>query len=320
MPKSSTGDVAPVHGPPRIRKRCGIALALLAPLLLGAGCGVFRSLPSLFAPPRASRAAPETPRPQKAEAGQFFRVLTLPTYEMAKEAFDKTAILDVPFHKVAAEFRKDAHNVREATLPDLSRAIQAEVRDLRLGQTSRIIQSREGFSILQKTTSAFYERARRLLERKQDKPALRLLRRELALNPDNLDAWLALAGMMEDMGEMEEAVAAYRKARALAPDNPIVSNKYARYLASQYRYEEAEKILKEAEAKSPRDAPVLLNLASLLVYLNKELDFASRLIVRGAEIDPGRADWYRLSGIIQKRRELGIAPVPKAPHPDERGE
>ncbi len=307
----------------RIHGGSGMAIALLVSLLLSSGCGGgLLSLPSLIVPPKATGAAPEPPRPQKkAEAGHFFRILTLPTYEMAKEAFDKTAILDVPFHKVAEEFRENARSVREAEFSALSPAIQAEVRDLRLGQTSRIVQSREGFSILRKTTSAFYERALQLLERKDDKPALQLLRRELALNPDNLDAWLALAGMMDNLGNLEEAIAAYRRARALAPENPIVSNKYARYLASQYRYEEAEKILKEAETKSPRDAPVLLNLASLLVYLNKDLDFASRLIARGAEIDPGRADWYRLSGIIQKRREMGIAPGAKAPRTEEkRGE
>ncbi|MCE2453985.1 MAG: tetratricopeptide repeat protein [Nitrospinae bacterium] len=110
---------------------------------------------------------------------------------------------------------------------------------------------------------------------------------------------------------MEETLAAYEKARELDPGNPVVSNRYARYLVSQYRYEEAEKILKDAEKKSPEDVGVLVNLASLLVYLNKEQDLAFRLIERGSRIDPGRAAWYRLSGVIRKRRELGIAPKAK---------
>ena len=54
-----------------------------------------------------------------------------------------------------------------------------------------------------------------------------------------------------------------------------------------------------------------MNLSSLLVYLNKELDLASRLIERGSQIDPGREAWYRLSGVIQKRWELGLAPKAK---------
>ena len=80
---------------------------------------------------------------------------------------------------------------------------------------------------------------------------------------------------------------------------------------SQYRYEKAEEILKAAVRKSPEDVGVILNLASLLVYLNKEPDLAFRLIERGSRVDPGRAAWYRLSGVIRKRRELGIAPKAK---------
>lgn len=109
----------------------------------------------------------------------------------------------------------------------------------------------------------------------------------------------------------EETLAAYGKARGLDPGNPAVSDRYARYLASQYRYEEAEEILRDAEKKSPEDTGVLRNLASLLVYLSKEPAFASRLIERGSRVDPGRAEWRRLSGVIRKRRELGIAPKAK---------
>ena len=149
------------------------------------------------------------------------------------------------------------------------------------------------------------------MEKKNNEAALRLIRHDLKINPGNVDAWLALAKMMDEAGDLEETLAAYRKARELAPEDPAVSNKYAKYLVSQYRYEEAEKVLKAAEELSPEDTGVLLNLSSLLVYLNKELDLASRLIERGSRIDPGREAWYRLSGVIQKRRELGLAPKAK---------
>ena len=115
---------------------------------------------------------------------------------------------------------------------------------------------------------------------------LKLIRRDLEINPGNVDAWLALAKMMDEAGDLEETLAAYAKARELDPGNPAISNRYARYLVSQYRFEEAEEILRDAEKKSPEDAGVLLNLASLLVYLNKEPDFASRLIERGSRNRP----------------------------------
>ena len=249
---------------------------------------------------------------QKPEEPHFFLVLTLPTYDMAKEAHDKTAILGIPFRKVAHEFREKATAIRKKADPsEFSVGVRAEVQDLKLGGTSRIIESDEGFSILKKTTSAHYERALKLMEKKNDEAAFKFIRRDLKSNPGNVDAWLSLAKMMDEAGNLEGTLAAYHKARELAPENPVVSNKYAKYLVSQYRYEEAENVLKEAAEISPEDTGVLLNLASLLVYLNKELDLASHLIERGSRIDPGRAAWYRLSGVIQGRQELGIAPKPK---------
>ena len=296
--------------PMRERRRLWEIIVISSVLLLPAGCANIRAL---FLPKEEKKPALETKRPgvKKPEEAHFFRVLTLPDYEAAKEAYDKTTILGIPFRKVAREFRDKAVAVRKAEPSEFSVGVRAEVRDLKLGATSRIIESDEGFSILQKTTSAHYERALKLMEKKKDEAALALIRRDLEINPGNVDAWLALAKVMDEAGNLEETLAAYEKARGLDPENPVVSNRYARYLVSQYRYEEAEKVLKAAEELSPEDTGVLLNLASLLVYLNKEPDFASRLIERGSRIDPGRAEWYRLSGVIRKRRELGIAPKAK---------
>lgn len=294
----------------RERRRLWKIVVLSAALVLPAGCANIRALftpREKKQPVRQSKPAPD----KKAQDPHFFRVLTLPDYEAAKEAYDKTAILGIPFRKVAHEFRDKAVAVRRAQPSELSVGARAEVQDLKLGGTSRIIESDEGFSILQKTTSAHYERALALMEKKNDEAALKLIRRDLEINPGNVDAWLALAKMMDEAWDLEETLAAYRKARELAPENPAISNRYARYLVSQYRFEEAEEILRDAEKKTPEDAGVLLNLASLLVYLNKAPEFASRLIERGSRIDPGRAAWYRLSGVIQKRRELGIAPKGK---------
>ena len=294
----------------RERRRLRIIIAMPAAVLLLSGCENIRAFFTPWEqtePVRQSKPSPE----KKVKDPHFFRVLTLPTYDMAKEAYDKTAILGIPFRKVAREFKDKATAIRKAQPSEFSVGVRAEVQDLKLGGTSRIIESDEGFSILQKTTSAHYERALKLMEKKNDEAALGLIRRDLKINPGNVDAWLALAKMMDEAGDLEETLAAYRKARELDPENPAISNRYAKYLVSQYRFEEAEEILRDAEKKSPEDAGVLLNLASLLVYLNKEPDFASRLIERGAQVDPGRPAWYRLSGVIRKRRQLGIAPKGK---------
>ena len=294
----------------RERRRLRAIIPLSAVLLLTAGCENVRAI---LTPWEKNEPLVRTkPAPEKIpEEPHFFRVLTLPDYGTAKEAYDKAAILGIPFRKVAREFKEKAVAIRNAQPSELSVGARAEARDLKFGATSGIIESDEGFSILQKTTSALYERALKLMQKKRDEAALELIRRDLKINPGKVEAWLALAKMMDEAGDPEEALAAYEKARELAPENPIVSNRYAKYLVSRYRYEEAEKVLRAAEKLSPEDTGVLLNLASLLVYLNKDPDFASRLIERGSRGDPGREAWYRLSGVIRKRRELGIAPKAK---------
>ncbi len=288
------------------------AAAVLASVFLLTGCARVRPLflsaqKRLFASPEEIKSASApTPAPgEKTQGAHYFRVLTFSDYEAAREAYDRIAILEIPFRKAARALRTKAHAVREARPEELSRGARAEVRDLELGETSRIIESVEGFSILQKTTRTLYARAVKLMEQREEKSALALLRREVAINPDNVQAWLDLARMAEERGDFEETLAAYRTARDLAPENPRVANRYAKYLVAQYRYEEAEEVLRDAERKTPEDAGVVLNLASLLVFLHKESDFASRLIARGARIDPGRAAWYRLSGVIRKRKEAG---------------
>ena len=82
--------------------RFGRFIVMPAVVLLLAGCENVRALFT----PWENRGAGLTSKPiQKKilEDPYFFRVLTLPTYDTAKEAYDKTAILGIPFRKVARE-------------------------------------------------------------------------------------------------------------------------------------------------------------------------------------------------------------------------
>ena len=138
-----------------------------AVIVLLTGCENVRALFTPWEktePASLAKASPD----RKPEDPHFFRVLTLPDYETAKEAYDKTAILGIPFRKVAREFKDKARAIRNADPSEFSVGVRAEAQDLKLGETSRIIESDEGFSILQKTTSAHFERALGLMEKKND--------------------------------------------------------------------------------------------------------------------------------------------------------
>ncbi|HEX4639463.1 MAG TPA: tetratricopeptide repeat protein [Chthoniobacterales bacterium] len=96
----------------------------------------------------------------------------------------------------------------------------------------------------------------------------------------------------EENGEMDKALAAYRKVLDLDPGQAELASRVAALLARQDEYPQAIDVLKDAIKANPKATEPLLQLAFIYTkYLNRT-DQALELVNRAIAIDPQNIDAY----------------------------
>ena len=117
--------------------------------------------------------------------------------------------------------------------------------------------------------------------------------RAAALNPYDGTAEMRLADSEVKAGHPDAAVAAWKRAMAARPFDPVPRNTLLQYLTDAQRYQEAYEVGRLALKKTPRDADLLINygiLANKLGHPDEALDSWRRAL----RLDPqqGRAHLY----------------------------
>ncbi len=112
---------------------------------------------------------------------------------------------------------------------------------------------------------AMFAYAHLALGAEQYATAHQLLDGVLALRPGWSDAYALRATIHQRRGEVERAVAAYREAIRLDPENLQTALSYARLLVRESRFAEARKEFKRLERMSPEDPDVLFALGLLAI-------------------------------------------------------
>jgi choline-sulfatase len=107
------------------------------------------------------------------------------------------------------------------------------------------------------------ERASGLFVREEYAQVVPLLERILREDPHNLDAMLRLATAHSFLRQDTQALAAFEKARQLAPQSPDVRTYLALHYARGRHWERAVPMLEQALAESPDRLPALETLAAL---------------------------------------------------------
>jgi arylsulfatase A-like enzyme/Tfp pilus assembly protein PilF len=107
------------------------------------------------------------------------------------------------------------------------------------------------------------DRASGLFVREQYREAIPLLSQILAKDPHNLDAALRLATAHSALGHDREAVEAFRKAEAMAPDSPDVRTYLALHYARGSEWRRAAPMLEDLVARFPERIPLLEALAAV---------------------------------------------------------
>jgi choline-sulfatase len=107
------------------------------------------------------------------------------------------------------------------------------------------------------------DRASALFSSARYREALPLLERILASDRHNLMAALRIAAAYSALGEQEKALAAFRRAEAIAPDSPDVRNYLALHYAATNAWERAVPLLERIVAETPERVSALEALARL---------------------------------------------------------
>jgi tetratricopeptide (TPR) repeat protein len=102
-----------------------------------------------------------------------------------------------------------------------------------------------------------------LFVREQYAQAIPLLEQILQKDPHNLDAALRLATAHSTLGHEQQALAAFERAQAIAPDSPDVRTYLALHLARGKDWQRAVPMLEQILAASPGKVPAIEALALL---------------------------------------------------------
>jgi protein O-mannosyl-transferase len=134
------------------------------------------------------------------------------------------------------------------------------------------------------------------------------LQREIDINPANAFPYALLGNIDLDQGNTELAFEKFRRASALAPDDPRISLFLARGLAAVKNYGEAETILKSLRLRkdfdSGRQNRIRLSLANVEIGLGK-LDEAQGLLQQVEQADANFPELHWALGVLyQKQGQL----------------
>ena len=143
-----------------------------------------------------------------------------------------------------------------------------------------------------------------------------IYRRFLAADGDNAVALGGLAAVLEDQERFEDALAGYRRAVALAPDDASLSTEFGNALIRNGELEEATNFLRNAIGINPTETNAYLSLSAIQRTLNK-FEEARITLTEGVRhkpyivnrhIDDSLPRILRLRGIQNAYYTLGISP------------
>jgi tetratricopeptide (TPR) repeat protein len=150
------------------------------------------------------------------------------------------------------------------------------------------------------------ERASGLFVRREYARAVPLLERILAEDPGNLDAALRLATAHSSLGQDAEALAAFEKARAIAPRSRDVRLYLALHYARGKEWPRAVPLLEEVVAATPDRLPAVEALAALRERQGRIEDAIALRQKVYALRDPSPAELVRLGQLAMR---LGRTPL-----------
>ena len=123
----------------------------------------------------------------------------------------------------------------------------------------------------------------------------------LAIKPDHADAYNNMGNALKEQGKLEEAIEAYNKALAIKPDYAKAYYNIGVTLKERGKLEEAIEAYKKALTIKPDIAEAYNNMANALKEQGK-LEEAIEAYIKALSIKPDYAEAYNNMGVILKER------------------
>ena len=147
-----------------------------------------------------------------------------------------------------------------------------------------------------------------MMRRQQFAPAVGELMASLALDAEQVAAYLNLAEAYRQMNNSQAALNAYHRALALAPGSADILGRMAGVYLQDGRYDTAEGLLRQAIQDRPDNARLNYLLARVDVARGR-LEAARRRLERTVAMDPGLAEAYDQLGQVRHAQGDGRGAV-----------
>ncbi|HEY2093342.1 MAG TPA: sulfatase-like hydrolase/transferase [Thermoanaerobaculia bacterium] len=137
--------------------------------------------------------------------------------------------------------------------------------------------------------------------------AIPLLEEILVKDPHNLDAALRLATAQSSLGHDQQAVAAFERAQAIAPDSPDVRTYLALHLARTNDWKKAEPMLEQVLAQTPDKVPAIEALEAIREREGRVPDAITLLQKLFTLRAPNGADLAHLGALAMQAGDTNVA-------------
>lgn len=140
----------------------------------------------------------------------------------------------------------------EVKLDSLDGPIKEALRDLKVGQTSRLIKLDEGrYAIFQSTDYHFFKEGENAFIGEDFKTAEKKLLKHLELNEDDAGAYLMLGHIYEDRRRLQKAEEMYKKGISYHPRTALLYLRLGKLYQMQRQFQKSKDILVEGFKKVP---------------------------------------------------------------------
>jgi tetratricopeptide (TPR) repeat protein len=216
-------------------------------------------------------------------------------YEEAKAAYEKALEIEPGYYNAHYGLGMACMRLKEREQAQSAMARFKELRsDAEDSEDKRIMI--DELPAARRRAAAFYGQAYGLYHpQRQAEIGRRLLARALELDPNNAYIWEKLAGHHYANQRPEQALAMYRKAAALAPDNPVPHINIGKLYALMNQPEQAERALQQAVTRFPSSGLAHSELALLYLRGQRRADEAVKLMQKAVALAPTANHYYLLT-------------------------